>query len=152
MYSLTPSVRKGFIYKGHSSTSYPTGKDYLQYCTFLELSYYIFKEINHTAYDLRSKRAINYRLLCETAISEPLIITKENRLIQRQSLQAHSSEKPNAFPEPFLFFLLEGRTDYRSRFPGLNSRGCVFMIVGRPFYADLRLAMTGVWVIFSFGF
>lgn len=76
LHSLTPSVWKGFIYKGHSSTSYPTGKDYLQYCTFLELSYYIFKVINHAAHDLRSKRAINYRLLCEAANSEPLIITK----------------------------------------------------------------------------
>lgn len=29
VYSLTLSVRKGFIYKGHSSTSYPAETDYL---------------------------------------------------------------------------------------------------------------------------
>ena len=124
VYSLTPSVRKGFIYKGHSSTSYATGNDYLQYCTFLELSYYIFKVINHAAHDLRSKRAISYRLLFETANSEPPIIIKENSLIRRHSSQAHSSEKLNASWS--LVFLLEGGCCW----PGLNSWGCVFMIGG----------------------
>lgn len=93
---------------------------------------------------------MNYRSLCETANSEPLIINKENSLIRQHSSRAHSSEKPNASRSLGFFFSWGRRTDYPSRFPGLNSRGCAFMIGGRPFYADLRLAMTGVWVIFLF--